>query len=187
MRSTLSTLAILVLCAAVAGGAWGQDPVIGDASRQKQTLQDIRNVGTAFMAWLTDHAGSATTTSPAAAPEGQAPGWTIRAQEASEEMWYSAISHAAVSELLVPDYIAAVPEKNPWGHPYQFALNADLLGKHVLGIRSPGKDGVFEGDDYLIGSFFHHELDHDVVWCDGYFARWPTTEAPDRRWQPVRP
>ncbi|MCP4590393.1 MAG: hypothetical protein GY842_06600, partial [bacterium] len=80
----------------------------------------------------------------------------------------------------VPDYIDAVPEKDGWGHPYQFALDENLHGQFLLGIRSTGDDGRFEGHGYEIGGFVDEEFDRDLVWCDGYFVRWPEAKKAGR-------
>jgi hypothetical protein len=47
----------------------------------------------------------------------------------------------------------------------------------IAGIRSPGKDGVFEGSSYTPGPFAVSAFDRDVVWIDGFFVTWPSTEA----------
>ncbi|MCP4661725.1 MAG: hypothetical protein GY856_40505 [bacterium] len=130
-------------------------------------------MGTALMAWLADQVRGEPTSSPPAADRRADPGWIVRSAESDTESSYSLISHAAVTALLVPKYLDAVPENDHWGHAYQFALNVDLLGSKVVGVRSAGADGRFEGDDYVIGDFPYTEYNGDIVWCDGIFARWP--------------
>lgn len=45
------------------------------------------------------------------------------------------------------------------------------------GVRSPGRDGVFEGTTYAAGAYPVSDLDRDVVWIDGYFVTWPSKKA----------
>ena len=40
-------------------------------------------------------------------------------------------------------------------------------------IRSAGRDGQFEGDQYTIGAFEVTDYDRDIVWINGFFVRWP--------------
>ena len=74
----------------------------------------------------------------------------------------------------MPVYIDELPVAGLWGHPYEFALNEDLLAPAVMSVRSPGRDGVFEGNRYFFGPFGLEEFDRDVVWADGYFIAWPS-------------
>ena len=67
-----------------------------------------------------------------------------------------------------------IPFAKGWGHPIEMRLNLEALeGKHVMCLRSPGRDGKFSADSYTMGSFPAADFDQDVVWCDGYFIRWP--------------
>lgn len=143
-----------------------------DKSRQKKTISDIRTVGVAMMSWLTDQvAGEASK----AEAEDSEPVWSIRSADAAPDAKhpYYPVSYQQLTELLVPDYIEAVPETDGWGHPYEYALSSNLLASNVLGVRSPGRDGLFETDDYEVGAFDIGDADRDIVWCDGYFVRWP--------------
>lgn len=173
MRVIAKTVAVLGLCCAVGAGAWGQEPVVNDLGKQKRTLTEIRKVGTALLNWSTDQVRGGTTSSPPTTDRQADSGWIVRDEKSDTESSYSLISHAAVTELLVPKYLDAVPENDHWGHAYQFALNVDQRGSNVVGVRSAGADGRFEGDAYVIGDYPFTQYDADIVWCDGYFARWP--------------
>ena len=84
------------------------------------------------------------------------------------------ISREELAKVLVPKYIASIPEKDGWGNAYEFHLNTtDPNAEHVMGLRSAGKDGKFSGDVYVIGSFSPTEADQDIPWMDGFFVRWP--------------
>ena len=54
-----------------------------------------------------------------------------------------------------------------------YQTNADVLGRKVMGIRSLGRDGVKETDDYVMGGFNATDYDEDIVWADGFFVRFP--------------
>lgn len=128
---------------------------------QKQTVADIRNTGTAMFSWLTDQVGAA------AAGQSQVPQTLDLAD-------YVAISHADLATILVPVYMQEVPELDGWGSPYELYLNvANPLAERVMSIRSPGRDGLFSGTTYTIGAFDPESSDEDIVWADGFFARWP--------------
>ncbi len=134
-------------------------------ARQKRTVADIRNVGTAMFAWLTDQVGAAS------AGQSQTP--LEMRLEAIAMGNYSVITIDNLREKLVPVYLTSVPDLDGWSHPYEYRLNSDVLGKQVLGIRSPGRDGTWQGDSYTISSFDPTDYDQDLVWVDGFFVRWP--------------
>jgi len=133
-------------------------PAATDAAAQKRTLADIRNTGTAMFSWLTDQVGAA------AAGQSQ----TVDLDD------YSVLSRDELQSILLPQYIQQVPERDGWGNLYEYYLNVDdPMAVHVMGIRSPGRDGSFSADRYTVTSFDPNELDEDIVWADGFFARWP--------------
>lgn len=66
-----------------------------------------------------------------------------------------------------------MPNANPWGHSYQFAIDENLMGADVMSIRCPGRDDRFETDAYTLGTFPEKEFDRDIVWADGLWIRRP--------------
>lgn len=127
---------------------------------QKKTVADIRNVGTAMFSWLTDQVGAG------AAGQGQTQDVALAD--------YPPISRAELVELLVPEYIAEVPERDGWGHPYEYSLDIkNPLAQQVMSIRSLGRDGLPDAELYTVTSFAPGDYDRDIVWADGFFARWP--------------
>ncbi len=67
-----------------------------------------------------------------------------------------------------------VPEKDGWGHAYQYYLNIkNPVAPQVMSIRSAGRDGQFSGTEYTVNGFNSDDFDQDIVWSDGYFVRWP--------------
>ena len=139
-----------------------------DRAAQKKTIADIRNVGTAMFSWLTDQVSAG-----AAGQSQTGTATTVRLEQ------YPPISHAELVKILVPTYLQEVPTKDGWGHPYEFHLNVeDPLARQVMSIRSPGRDGTFAATDYSVSAFAPDDFDEDIVWVDGFFARWP--QAPQQ-------
>ena len=84
------------------------------------------------------------------------------------------VSRDDLEDLLVPNYLAAVPETDAWGNPYEVRINTDnLMAKTVISIRSPGRKGYYAGDVYKVEGFDPTDFDQDIVWADGNFIRWP--------------
>jgi general secretion pathway protein G len=124
-------------------------------AKQKRTMADVRVLGTAMMAWLTD-AG------------------TAAAGQNFDLAAYSAITASELEALLVSDYIQEIPDRDGWKHALDYYLNtADPGARKIMAIRSPGRDGVFSGDTYESGGFEPRDYDQDIVWADGMFIRWP--------------
>lgn len=136
-----------------------------DIEAQKRTVTDIFHTGTAMFSWLTDQV------SAGAAGQSQTETTTRMVDFAN----YRLISHRDLAKLLVPTYMEAVPERDGWGHPYEFYLNVEriLEPKAVMGVRSPGRDGRFSSTKYEVIRFPVNYFDEDIVWTDGYWARWP--------------
>ncbi len=135
---------------------------VTDAEAQKRTVADIRNTGTAMFSWLTDQVGAA------AAGQSQTEIGDIDLDD------YPVLSRDEAQSILLPQYMQTVPERDGWGNPYEYYLNVENpLAVHVMGIRSPGRDGRFSADSYTVTSFDPSEFDEDIVWADGFFVRWP--------------
>ena len=144
-------------------------------AKQKATVGDIRNIGTAWMSWVTDQMS--------AAAAGQA------TQTFDWNAFGSTISHADLSNLLeVPSdpnffYIQELPENDGWGNALEYRGAFDpgtpstftqlLQNARVVAIRSKGRDGQPFGTAYTPGTFIGTDYDQDIVWSDGYFVRAP--------------
>jgi hypothetical protein len=91
------------------------------------------------------------------------------------------ISQAELEELLVPDYLAKIPELDGWDGAYEVRMHPGLPGllevpdlpEPLLSIRSAGADGAFDTDTYTRGPYPPAEAGRDIVWVDGYFASLP--------------
>ena len=125
-------------------------------AKQKRTVADIRNMGTAMFSWLTDQVGAS------------AAGATVDMGN------YQTIDVAGLSSALVSQYIQDIPSVDGWKGTYGFYLDTgNPLAKQVMAIRSAGRDKVMGGDTYTVGSFDPTDYDQDIVWADGFFVRWP--------------
>ena len=130
-------------------------------AKQKRTMADMRIVGGAMFSWLTDQVGAA-----AAGASGTS---NIDLGD------YGGLKTAdALSTILIPTYLQDVPLKDGWKSQYEYYLNvANPRAIHVMAIRSTGRDGTAETDDYTVTGFEPTDYDQDVVWADGFMVRWP--------------
>jgi hypothetical protein len=166
VRIQLALLLALLLPLASHAQAATESP---DLVAQKRTVIDIRNVGTAMWNWYKEEVA------PRRSPESHK-----KAEQESQTkkevdlQRVPVISREDLATVLVPKYIAAIPEADGWGNPYEFRLNTrDANAIVVMALRSAGKDGQFSGTTYRISSFEPSEFAQDISWMDGYFARWP--------------
>jgi type II secretion system protein G len=128
-------------------------------AKQKRTVADMRNTGTAMFSWLTDQVG--------AAAAGQT---TTDVNLAS----YASTNLTTLSTLLAPQYLQAMPNLDGWKTPYDYYLNTENpLAKNVMAIRSQGRDKTASASSYSVTSFEPTDYDQDILWADGFFVRWP--------------
>jgi type II secretion system protein G len=129
-------------------------------AKQKRTVADMRNTGTAMFSWLTDQVGAA------------AAGATGSAVDLGS---YSPATITVMASQLTPQYMQNVPNLDGWKHPYEYYLNvANPLAKTVMAVRSLGRNGLADGGpSYTVTSFEPTDYDQDIVWADGFFVRWP--------------
>jgi hypothetical protein len=141
----------------------------------RQTVADIKAVSAAIMSWLTDQVSRQ--------ESGESLG--ILGAATTDVADYPPITVAALEALLVPAYIADVPELDGWGNPYDYRLDSALATpQDVALIRSAGEDGVYEGDVYTMGDV--EALAEDLVWADGWNVRRPGASLTDLRAKAVR-
>jgi len=169
-RGFAAALATFALLAALPAGAQPTPAAPPQGSpEQQRTITDLRNVGTAMFVWYKDQLKIH--------PKGKTEKEKVEPESRPAFDRIPAISHDDLAKLLVPTYIAAIPEKDGWGHPYEFHLNTtDLHANSIMGLRSPGRDGRFSGDSYEVSAFPQEDQDQDIAWMNGYFVRWPRPE-----------
>ncbi len=143
-------------------------------AKQKASVADMRNLGTAWMSWVTDQvsAGSA--------------GLTVKQLDWSADL-PNGISTDALATILEGDgdqfYLQRMPVNDGWQNALEFKAAFDaadtatygnlITSSRMIGIRSPGRDGAFSGTTYTNGTFLPTSYDCDIVWSDGYFVRVP--------------
>lgn len=129
-------------------------------AKQKRTVADMRNTGTAMFSWLTDQVG--------AASAGAAGTVTMANYESI------GVDYLDSTAGLVPQYMQDVPSLDGWKNAYQYYLNTENpLAQQVMAIYSGGRDGSDPESDYTVTSFEPTDYDQDIVWADGFFVRWP--------------
>jgi type II secretion system protein G len=129
-------------------------------AKQKRTMADMRIIGTAMFAWLTDQSGAA------------AAGQVITQIDLTNYGTQIAVSD--LETVLVSQYIQAIPVLDGWKNAYQYYLNvANPHAEQVMAIRSLGRDDTAEGTVYSITNFDPTDYDRDLVWADGFMVRWP--------------
>lgn len=133
-------------------------------AKQKRTVSDTRNVGTAWMSWLTDQVGAAS-----------AGAGKIYAGAGHEDVDYEELF-----QYLHPSnsffYMQEIPEQDGWDYDYHYAMNTDQVQSNVLIICSTGRGGVSLAaceSNWGVHPFLSTDYDQDIVWADGYFVRWP--------------
>ncbi len=80
-----------------------------------------------------------------------------------------------ITTELAPYYIKQVPNPDPWGSNYQYAVSAD---QQDFAVRSKGKDlfGEAPGIPAILSAPFTltHCFENDLVWVNGEFRISPT-------------
>ncbi|MFL6290812.1 MAG: type II secretion system protein [Thermoanaerobaculia bacterium] len=128
-------------------------------AKQKRTVADMRNAGTAMFSWLTDQVGAA------------AAGAAATDVDLSK---YTASDAATVASVLVPQYLQSVPAKDGWKKDFSYWLETtEVLKAQVMAIGSGGRDASTPSGSYTVAGFDPTDYDQDIVWADGFFVRWP--------------
>jgi prepilin-type N-terminal cleavage/methylation domain-containing protein len=132
-------------------------------AKQKRTMADMRNVGTAWLSWVTD------------VVSGAAAGRASRAWDGSS---YVDIGGDALFQTLHPSttffYLNELPTKDGWKHTYVYGYTNEPLGSQVIAIGSGGRNGdLTTFGTVSTGPFTPTKYDEDIIWADGFFVRWP--------------
>ena len=124
-------------------------------AKQKRTVADMRNLGTAMFSWLTDQVGAS------------AAGTNLGS--------YQSITHDNLALAVTTQYIQSIPVQDGWKQGYEYWLDtANPLAKTVMALRSLGRDRVAGASgDISVTSFDPTDYDQDIIWADGFFVRWP--------------
>lgn len=137
-------------------------------AKQKRTVADLRDTGTAWMSWLTDQVGAASA---------GASGKTYLGAV------HDPINYDVLFGYLHPSdtffYMQEVPQNDGWNHEILYAASlANLTSSAVMMSCSPGRNGaLLQGttcdQDWEVAPFVSTDYDQDIIWADGYFVRWP--------------
>lgn len=140
-----------------------------ELDKVRASVHDLRNVGTALWNWYNDEVlPNRSEDAKKAANKLGKNGKTVDLEN------IPVISTSDLRKILVPKYIQEVPERDPWGNPYEYRLNTqDPNAPQIISLRTPGQDGKFSGNAYSIGGFPDKTSGEDIAWMDGYFIRWP--------------
>ena len=131
-------------------------------AKQKRTMGDMRNIGTAWFSWFQDQVSAAASGSTTTAV------YDWAALDVAEDAT-SLLAKLYQSSTMF--YIQKVPAKDGWGNPYGFAAGA-ISATQVMGIRSSGRDTAWDST-YTMGPFVATDYVRDIVWADGFFVRYP--------------
>ena len=135
-------------------------------AKQKRTVADMRNAGTAMFSWLTDQVGASAAGAAATTVD-------------LTTTYGSKVAASAITTYLVPQYLQSLPDKDGWKNTYDYWMNTTaVLSKTVLAIRSSGRDATVSGLVYTVTGFEPTDYDQDIVWADGFFVRWPQKVTP---------
>ncbi|MDX1382178.1 MAG: prepilin-type N-terminal cleavage/methylation domain-containing protein [Thermoanaerobaculia bacterium] len=145
-------------------------------AKQKATVGDIRNIGTAWMSWVTDQMSAS-----AAGSQSVFTWATDLTQEVTYEELQTLLEQPGDPTFF---YLQDLPRRDGWGTDFDYRANFDpadpttfaqlLRSARAIGIRSLGRDGTENNNGiYTPGVFIGTDYDQDIVWSDGYFVRAP--------------
>ena len=86
----------------------------------------------------------------------------------------STIAPSDLSSILEPTYLRGMPKVDGWGHPLDFGADQAFgatTNATTYSIRSPGRDGQFDGSSYTPGAITG--FDNDIVYSNGGFVTYP--------------
>lgn len=136
-------------------------------AKQKRTMADMRDLGAAWMSWLTDQSSAA------------AAGATTKSYNFLE-LTESLTADELMSSLYVSEqmyYTRSVPSHDGWARQFEYRWSGDPSAATVVGIRSFGRDGAEgpngSGGSYRMGPFLASDYTQDIVWADGFFITYP--------------
>jgi len=134
-------------------------------AKQKRTVADMRNTGTAWMSWLTDQVGAAS------AGAGKTWNGTATVDQTYEQLF----GYLHPSDTFF--YMQEVPQEDGWKYNFSYGKNPNLLDSNVLVICSGARDGILSNGcaaaSHNVAPFVATDYNKDIIWGDGYFVQWP--------------
>ncbi|MEO8198866.1 MAG: prepilin-type N-terminal cleavage/methylation domain-containing protein [Thermoanaerobaculia bacterium] len=131
-------------------------------AKQKRTMADMRNVGTAWLSWVTD------VVSGAAAGSRTWDGTNYSTSLTADNLYTTL--HPSSTFF----YLNEIPGKDGWKFSYVYAYTGNPLGAQVIAIGSGGRNGDLTSfASVSTGPFTPTDYDQDIIWADGFYVRWP--------------
>ena len=133
-------------------------------AKQKRTVADIRNTGTAWMSWLTDQVGAA---SAGAGKVYQTTGF-------EDQTYIQLFGYLHPTNTFF--YMQEVPQLDGWRYEMHYGKNPNLLASNVLIICSGGRDGAesaCHSTTWTVAPFVATQYGNSITWADGYMVQWP--------------
>ena len=136
-------------------------------TKQKRTMADMRDLGAAWMSWITDQSSAAAAGSTSKTYNFLSLSESLTADELMSSLY--------VSESMF--YTRNVPSRDGWARPFEYRWSGDPSAATVIGIRSYARDGIEgpngSGGQYKMGPFVTSDYNQDIVWADGFFVAYP--------------
>jgi prepilin-type N-terminal cleavage/methylation domain-containing protein len=131
-------------------------------AKQKRTMADMRNTGTAFLSWVTDQAS--------AAAAGGTNTWSPGTLTTKDHAWLVATLHPSTTFF----YMNEVPALDGWKYSYIIGYGGNPLASQVVALGSGGRNGdLTTFTTQNVGPFTPTDYDQDIIWADGFYVRWP--------------
>jgi len=151
LLEVLIVVAIIGILATIAIGNYYN---AAQRTKQKRTMADMRGIAVAWEARAID----------TKAYNAAAVGFTMPS---------TPINYSDLSTLLAPTYMRNIPRLDGWYYPLDFAMDRPIGGPAAAeyAIRSPGRDGAFQGGSYTPGPTTN--FDCDIIFSGGAFVTYP--------------
>lgn len=149
-------------------GAWLAEQVSysTQSTYVKRTRADVRSIAIAWENYASD---TKRYNAPAGGASASPSGEGVRLSDGRTFPYV--IGAEDLRRILVPKYIKVFPEKDPWGNPYRFAIDAPFYSatpaEHYL-IHSACRDGKFDNPFKIPGrQVSRSSWDEDMLFSDG--------------------
>jgi general secretion pathway protein G len=133
-------------------------------AKQKRTMAELKQIGLAWMSWLTDQQGPVSSGAPK----------TFNASSLEELDYVDLYNYLHPSDSFF--YLQDLPKEDAWGSQLSFWKNPDLHSGSQAMICAAARDNIFNAcgnTSVEIGPFESTDYDRDIIWADGSLLRWP--------------
>ena len=152
--SVIELLIALLIVGIIAAIAMGNYFNAVNRAKQKRTMADMRAIATAWEARAVD----------------------VKQYNASGVFSVPSVTlpYDDMATILMPTYVRSMSRNDGWGHPLDFRADQGIGSSRAAdsyAIRSPGRDGQYEGAKYNDGATTNYDC--DIVYSNGQFIVWP--------------